>query len=711
MGKKKLPSVIRFPDRQIASITEPFENKDGLFDVRLISKGMTKEEIEEYFPPTRMAVAQARKKGLPEPTFNMRELLRCLILEEFEKIGLNRERGNVRHFFYTNIIYTLTRTMGVTNTGSLNTTINNAWKDLVESGLVTYEGMNVESGKDKWLQSFARHSPFSNFIICVEKESLLESLKWLPELFRTTIITAGGQPSRATLRAFIRSLAHWKIDLSKPFYLLVITDLDPAGWYIQEAFASQIEKSIKYYNKEIGEVKETIRLFLRLDQVTDQLLEEFAIPVKDKEAKTSQAIKSSQTKIKRFKEKLGDKWERLFINKEMMKVELDAIQTNQMEKKIASELLELIEDHSLILIPEIMDETERQRETVIQDFFNEYKEEEIDTIIDEYLEPIESKKDEIKEIHKAKKQEAQSEYNKIESRTNNLRYLIRRELEILLEPNIQKYDEYADSIVSDELEEIKRNNEKIEELYEQINDIESETTEIEESIDEQIGFYREEIEELRENLSQSRQYLEKKKGLFLDPAKKVRDTEFEIIESELTIFEKKLNTFASQQEGKFGAYVRSVEKHFQDSLNTEKIPVYFSDVESDSDIQIQLAYLLTQPKLLLEENKSCLEHPKPAFQESHLLINALDSANIKATKRNPDLSKFRNAFSKQLKEALKDLMIKKLKTITVVLDSIIDLPEEYTTELDNIIEEITDEIAVKKLYLFLNYHPEDMKKE
>ena len=54
-------------------------------------------------------------------------------------------------------------------------------------------------------------------------------------------------------------------------------------------------------------------------------------------------------------------------------------------------------------------------------------------------------------------------------------------------------------------------------------------------------------------------------------------------------------------------------------------------------------------------------------------------------------------------------MIKRLKTVSVVLDSIIDLPEEYTTELNNLVKEITDEIAIKKIYSILNYHPEDMK--
>ena len=249
--RKKEPKVKRFDNRQIASITEPYTDKNGLIDVRVISKGMNKEEIEIDFPADPLSISKAEKKGLPIPTFNMRMLIRSMILQEYEVIGENRERGNVRHFFYTNIIYTLLRVMGVTNISSLNTTINAAWRDVIESGIVTYEGMNIESAKDKWLRSYAKHSPFSNYILCVEKESLLESLSWIAEVFRITIVTAGGQPSRAAIRAFIRTLNHWKCDLDLDFFLLVITDLDPAGWYIQEAFASQILKSLKYYNEDL----------------------------------------------------------------------------------------------------------------------------------------------------------------------------------------------------------------------------------------------------------------------------------------------------------------------------------------------------------------------------------------------------------------------------------------------------------------------------
>lgn len=710
----KLPSVITFEDQQIASITETFRLEDGRYDMRLISKGMVEEFVIKYFPATALAIAAAEKKGDIPLKFNMSLLCRSIIFEEYTKIGKNRKRGNVRHLFYTNIIYLLTQELKVTNISSLNTILGRAWKELIESGLVTYEGLNISSAKDKFSQSFARHSPFSNYIICVEKESLLKDLSWTAEIFRTTIIAAGGQPSTATIRAFVRSLALEKADLNKPFYLLVITDLDPAGWYIQETFANQIEKSIKYYNNGKGEVI-VLRLFLTLNQITDNIISDFAISARDKEAKTKKAIKASKTKVRKYKEKLGDQWERLFIDKQMMKIELEAIDASLMEEKIAEDLLELIDDHSLILIPEIMDELEKQRENVIQDFFDSYKEDEIDSIIDDYLKPIKKSKEELKSEHSKIKNKIRNDYRIIENDTNNTRYFIKHEIDNLIESIINRYEEKANELVEDELLEIKEHKEEIESLQNQISEyeelIETLEEEIEEKIEEKFIFYNNEIEEFKDNRKEIHKHLETKRNLFLDPARIIRDVAIVKIESDWKIFEKKLTDFKSQQKGKFGSYLRSVEKHFQDSLNSEKIPVFFDEVEFDPNVQIQMSYLLTNPKLLLDENKSCLEHPKPAFRESCLLQNALDSDNFENTKRNPDLSNFRNAFSESLEKALKGLMNKKLKPIPIELDSVVDLPEEYNTELENLIQEIRDKIKKDKIYSLLNYHPEDLEEK
>lgn len=693
--KIKKPSVCRFPEEQMASITEPYLNDEGKYSTRLISKGMLRERFEKEFPPTKLSIAKAKKRNEPIPTFNMLKMCRSLLVEEYEKIGKSRERGNVRHFFYTNVIHTLTRIMGVTNIDSLNSTLNTAWKQLIKSGMITYEGMNVTSGKSDWLRTFAHHSTNYNLIICVEKQSLLDSLSWTAELFRASIITAAGQPSRAAVREWIRNLFIWGADLRKPFKLLVITDLDPAGDYIESSFFNQIESALQYYNdkEDIEEdkvwVEKPVRLFLKLNQLTDGFVQDYAVPAKDKKAKTPQAKKASRTKIKRFKERLelqGDDWRRLEIDGKMMKIELDAIKDWQMDQTIVKELLQAIDDHSLILIPEIMDETEKQREEVIKDFLEIYIEEIVEPVILEFLKPIKEALKEIENEINAENYKARDEYRTVEREVRNTQLLILSEYRQLQDVIIDKYNKKADKLVKDELQEIEEIEEEIEELKEQIAELEEKKDKKEEEIEEEIGFFREEISEIKANLEQTNTKLYDKRKLFLDPAEKIKSQIIEILDAQWELYQEEMKAFESQQRGKFGSYIRSLEKQMQDSLNSERVPIYFPDVESDPNVSKQLAYLLTHPKLLLEEGKSCLTHPKPVFQEANLLINAVDSDNFEDTKRNPDISKFRNAFSDPLIESLKDLMKKKLEVEPVTLDALIDIPDEYIQELSDFVE-------------------------
>lgn len=689
---EKQPFIRFFIDEQMASITESFPTPDGRYGIKLISKGMTRQKFEDEFPPWPLSILRAIKVGDPIPTFNMALLIRSLIVENFIKIGLNRERGNVRHFFYTNIIYTLTTVMGVTNIDSLNTALNTAWKAVIESGLVTYEGMNIESAKNKILHSFVRHSPFSNIIICVEKERLLKDLSWIAELFKTSIITAGGQPSRATNRYLIRSQANWKRDLDKPFYLLSITDLDPAGWYIQNAFKQQIENAIKFYNNGKGEVKDPLRLFLTLDQVNDDLLHNYAISAKDKGAKTERAIKASQTKVEYFKQKLGPEWERLMIDGTMMKVELEAIKATQMEQVIISELLRLIDDHSLILIPEIMGETEKQREEVIKDFLEMYVEEVVEPVIREFLKPIKKALKEIEKELDAENYKARDEYRTVEREVRDTQLLIWKEYKELQNILINKYTDKTDKLVKHEIQEIEDIDEEIEELKLKIEELEERKSEKEEEIEEEIGLFREEIRKIEADLDLTDNKLYDKRKLFLDPAEKIKSQIIEILDAQWELYQKEMKDFESRQRGKFGSYLKSLEIQFQDSLDSEQIPIYFSVVESDPNVNKQLAYLLTQPKLLLEENKSCLSHPKPVFREANLLQKSVETIHFEDTKNNPDLSKFRNDFSDLLKESLKDLMKKKLEVEPVTIDMLIEIPEEYTQELIDFVKDARERV-------------------
>jgi hypothetical protein len=691
--KKPLPSIKIFPDKQIASIADAyFDEETGLFEVELKELGMTREEIEFHFPPPPSSVAKAIKNNKIPLSFNMRKLMRSMIYEEWSKQGNKRPAGNVRRFFYTNVIYTFTRIMEFKNMESLYTSLNNAWGDLINSGMITYEDMNITSGKGEWLHSFARHSPFSNFIICVEKESLLQSLSWIAKIFRTTIVTAGGQPSRSAIRNFVKELVDWKCDVDKLFNLLIITDLDPAGDYIEGAFNSQIDKAVKYYNDKKGGTEEPSRLFLTLDQISDGLLNEFAVPAFDKNATTKQAIKSAKTKIKRFREKLGKDCDRLMIDDVMMKVELEVIKPHQMERKIVSEFIKLIEDHSLIIIPEIMNETETQRNNVIHTFYEEYIEENVNPLIEEFLEPVDEGKNDINDLGTEQQQKIKSTYNKIEREMTKDRYNMEDLIDEQYKPMINKYEEYVDDLVSEEEKEI-------EDLEKQIEDLEKQIEELKDVIEEKVGMYREEIDEIDYHRKEIHNHLYNKQEHLLKPEKQLRDELIKKVQEEWEKYIKKLDDFKAQQRGKFGSHLKSVEVQYQEELNSEKFPVYFDEIETNENIQKQMAYLLTEPELLLDEKKSCLQHPKPVFREDDILEAAISPDNYEDSKRyfsdpanSPDLSKFRDEFSEPFKDVLREYMKSKLDDQPISIDEITDLPEEYGDELNILIEEVKKEI-------------------
>ena len=281
--KTKKVKILYFPNRQIATICDTFENPEThTIETSIIKPGMTTEEILQFF---------SKNDG----TCNIEMLIRSIIYEAYQKEGLTTgmEEGNVRHFWYTHlkaILVPMLKMMGKKDVDdSIGSSINRAWGHLIDSGAVTYEEMNIYSGKESGRLSIIKDSPFNNIIIAVEKQSFFKSFSWLPKLFNCTLITAGGQPSRAVARRFILELQNLDVDLDQDFHMCVASDLDPSGYYIEEAFKDQFDKAIEYYGGS-GKV-EIHRLFVRKDQVTPELLKSQAIPWQpDNDEKTKETI-------------------------------------------------------------------------------------------------------------------------------------------------------------------------------------------------------------------------------------------------------------------------------------------------------------------------------------------------------------------------------------------------------------------------------------
>lgn len=76
--KSESTSVLSFPEKSITTITRSTPGDDGVLETEVVVQGMTKDEIEAYFPPQ----PSERKKGA---TYNLTLLIQSLVYEAYRK--------------------------------------------------------------------------------------------------------------------------------------------------------------------------------------------------------------------------------------------------------------------------------------------------------------------------------------------------------------------------------------------------------------------------------------------------------------------------------------------------------------------------------------------------------------------------------------------------------------------------------------------------
>jgi hypothetical protein len=664
-NKSESTSVRYFPNRSIATITKTVE-QDGALTTEIVKTGMDFEEIKKYFPPYRSNSGDEYNRAL---------LIRSIIYEAFKKEGRELEEGNVRNFWYTHLKYIITRILGESESNSVETTIGTAWGEVINSGLVTYEGMNIIGGKESTRISVVKDSPFNNLIIAVEKEDYYNYFKWIPCLFNCTLITAGGEPSRAVARAFIKQLRDLGVNLDQQFYMCVASDLDPAGYDIQDAFRKQLEAAIRFYGGS-GKVK-IIRLFVRKDQVTKELLEAVAMPCKDK-GTSEKAIKAEDTKWKNFCEESSgglyiprpDGWDgpiEIIDGKEMVRalLEMNAFSKKTIEDAIIRELLKIIEetnDESKIMIPEIMRVFELMREETTEDIYKDWHRRLIQPLIDKYLEDTNRWNKDIEERYDMEYEDAraekEAEEKPIEEKYDQL--ILFRNLFSLLEltedrekanneietkeqeardrvPDLFEYREYLDWMIKELEKERHEVNDEIDskcaDIFSAIYDLQVEynrrTSECKSERDRQIKEWKNECEEE------------------LEPIEEDYAEEEEEIEKRRKYREHKLEKFKEEHAAVFNPIEMLLKNVVAEKLSSLTGSIYFRDFERMGRFQTYIAEKLTNPNLLLVEGISCFDHPTPAFTEDDLLRKA-------AAESYENIGGVRKAFPKTFMEEMKD---------------------------------------------------------
>jgi hypothetical protein len=256
------------------------EFDEGLRDF-IVAHGMTKADIEREFPPPpRIGIYKHNTL-----TFNRTALIATIVWQEWQEVGRNRPPGNIRHFWYTHLMYTLMRIMGDTKVDSILTCYNKVLGDLARYEHFRYADLNLISVKSKLCEAIFEDSPYPNIILACEKESYHEYLKRLAHVFHITYISLGGQPSRGAFEDLVMQFLEAGIDIRQEFRLFTVSDFDPQGYDIQEAAKRHLE--------EYGLHRVTLeRVYLRPEHITPGIVERFAVPYevgKSKEASTKAA--------------------------------------------------------------------------------------------------------------------------------------------------------------------------------------------------------------------------------------------------------------------------------------------------------------------------------------------------------------------------------------------------------------------------------------
>lgn len=662
------------PDKQISTVTDKKMGDDGLMETKILVYGMSREEIEAFFPPYSMKA--------PYP-FTLKAIIRSIIFESFLKREIDHlPKGNVRGFWYTHIIHIVENILGIGETDVVKSTINQAWEDLIVSGLVTYEDMNIKSDSASSTKYRVKDSPFSNLIIAVEKDDKFESMKWMPKLFNCTLMTAGGQPSRANARGFIKDIKDKaRVDLNQTFYMCVISDLDPAGYYIQESFKNQLEKAIQY-NRGTGKIV-IRRLFVRKDQVTQSLLEHDALPCYDK-GKSDKAKKAENTKWDYFCEQTnGGIYKNVprsvalshgairndeFVDSETVRVraklELNAFPDDIINDRVIKELLKIIvdtSDESLIMIPEIMRVFEEEREKAMLEIYEREHKIKIAPYIKDFLRDIDSQQFNMRILTRGESQKVWDEFEKI-----------KKELSEPFNEKIEELEEEADERVPEELAEKERLEGDIRELEEELEDVE-------EDIKEQTQDLLDEISE------QERLMQEAIKPHEIDKAIKLAD-----VEKRGEYRQEELEKFKREKETLFNPIEKALMETIEKLVSQDNLEFFFDDLEADGKTRGHISKLILDPKALLDEEIPCLKHEYPVFKEKDLLRKA-------SAEERENVGSHRRGFTPDFLKDMRQLVHKGVDDKGLVFEiREIEVFEDFSEELNELVKQIEDDIEKGK---------------
>lgn len=215
-------------------------------------KGMLRNQLVELFGYT-----DKRAKKFLE--VNGRKLIRNIIYQQWRYCRQEvREYKTIRQFWYSYVKPV------ISEAGLLDAKTD--WDDVLSDELGTivkdyklcrYVDLYIRDKSRMRIIATGRHYP--EIILFVEKEGTFGDIENIPNLYGITAITGKGQPSIASVEDLIIELSK-VTSLNQCFMVFTLTDYDPAGYIIENAFLDHLKKlgipDIEHYR--VGMIPELI---------------------------------------------------------------------------------------------------------------------------------------------------------------------------------------------------------------------------------------------------------------------------------------------------------------------------------------------------------------------------------------------------------------------------------------------------------------------
>lgn len=209
-------------------------------------KYMTSEQLNRYFP---------------EGEYTNAYLMRSLIMNEKEHYRQSRDSRTLRGVWYSTIKPALDKLGLLTDEDQTeagltkwDATLSRYMAELLRKGYLLYSDLGIVDVSRRKQNPSVRYSvpelssygykvnvaPYPNILIATEKDTVYNIISGIAELFGCSCISCKGQNALGAMEVLIKniqlSFAQGKWDT---FYILTMTDYDPAGYYIADALAKQ----------------------------------------------------------------------------------------------------------------------------------------------------------------------------------------------------------------------------------------------------------------------------------------------------------------------------------------------------------------------------------------------------------------------------------------------------------------------------------------